>query len=248
MEMKLTFLNAGDAFAFEQGHNSALLEFDNTNLVIDFPATNRAALRKLGMDLGDVENVFITHLHEDHINGIQQFAYFNKFVTGRKPNLYIAEDLVDGLWETVRQGLLYGVGALHTIEDYFVVKTLKQEQGFVIDDIEFGIVKTKHFEGMSSYGLLAKKYFYFSGDSLVDYDFLTKIHPSVQTIFHDVHLKDINIPVHASVKDIKKLPQEIQEKIFIMHYHDEYVDKEKRERFEKEKNVQIAYALQQFVF
>ena len=78
--MKITFLGTGDMFSVEQYHNSMLAEFGGTHLVIDFPESNARALKEYGFPMTDIHNVFITHLHEDHINGVQMLGYYAQIV------------------------------------------------------------------------------------------------------------------------------------------------------------------------
>lgn len=245
--MKLTFLGVGDAFGAELGHNSVFLEFEETNLFIDFPATNRKFLRKLGKDLDVVENVFITHLHEDHINGIQQLAYYHQIMTKRKPNLYIYQGLLDDFWDTVKAGLGKTTKGRRFLDDYFNIHPIDNGK-FQIGNQIFEIARTNHVLGMDSFGLLAEPFFYFSGDSNVDEPILKFVSNKVQKIFHDCHLWDLQIDSHASLNNIKELPHYVKEKIVLMHYHDGYADEPIRLNFEKRENIQLAQKCKTYNF
>lgn len=244
--MKITFLGTGDAFGFDLRHNSAFLEFGGTNLFIDFPATNRKALRELGKELNVVENVYITHLHEDHINGIQQLAYYQEIVNAKKPNLYIHASLIDELWDTVKSGLGKTTKGRKYLENYFNIHLIEDE--FEINGQEFKLVKTNHVPEMNSYGIIAKDYFYFSGDANVDKDVLEEIGENVKTIFHDCHLWDLDIASHANLEDIKELPQEVKNKVVLMHFHDGYADESMRLKFEEREKIQLARELKAYTF
>jgi ribonuclease BN (tRNA processing enzyme) len=238
--MNLKFIGTGDAFTKSQGHNSAIFMFDNTNLMIDCPHTNYTNLASLKLGFENIENVFISHLHADHINGLETFAFFRKFATPNlpKPNLYISEELINDLWRTLRSGLEFLYDGIHVLEDYFNVKLIKEE--FMINNISFKIIKTDHMLNMLSYGLLAEDYFYFSCDSNIDTEFLIEIHNKVDYIFHDCHFHDVHIASHPSLKDIKKLSNEIINKIVLMHYDDRYTKNNIKKQFEIINNVKLA--------
>lgn len=243
--MKLTFLGTGDFLPDQSGHNSAFIEFNNTNLFIDFPATNRKGLLEIGKDLNSVENLFITHLHEDHINGIQQLAHYG-LISNKKVNLYIAEKLLDGLWLSVREGLRYSYNGDKVLEDYFNVIVIKENIAFEIAGYEFFAIPTNHIPEMVTYGLLSRPFFYYSGDSNVNGEFLEIIEDQVRMIFHDCHLWDLEIKSHASLDDIKKLNSKIKEKIVLMHYHSGYDPENLKNLFEKREKIQIARRLKPY--
>lgn len=245
--MKLIFLGTGDFLPDESGHNSAFIEFNNTNLFIDFPATNRKSLLDLGKDLNNVNNVFITHLHEDHINGLQQLAHYNTIIN-KKVNLYIAEKLLDGLWSSLKEGLRYSYNGDKVLEDYFNVIVIKENIAFEIAGQEFFAIPTNHMPEMITYGVLAQPFFYYSGDSNVDNDFLEVIKDQVQMIFHDCHLWDLEIKSHASLEDIKKLKDDIKKKIVLMHYHSGYDPDALKNTFEKRENILLARKLKEYNF
>jgi Metal-dependent hydrolases of the beta-lactamase superfamily III len=240
--MYITFLGVGDAFSIEQRHTSALINFNDfsTNLCIDFPATNRYSLRDIGKDLGNIKNIFITHLHEDHVNGIQQLAYFNEITKSAKPSLFIPEKLENGLRDILKEGLYKTSYGEKKLEDYFDVNIVKDH--FILNNKKFKIIQTNHVPNMFSYGLLGEN-FYYSGDSNIDVDFINSIKDKVDYIFHDCHLWDLEIKSHASLEDIKKLDSDIMNKIYLMHYHDGYSDESIKRNFEKRENIKLVRQL-----
>lgn len=246
--MNITFLGTGDAFSFDNRHNSAFLEFENTNLFIDFPCTNRTGLRLINKELDYVENLFITHLHEDHINGVQQLAYYKEILKKDKPNLYIYEGLLEEFWSTVRTGLEKTTKGRKTIEHYFNIYPIKNS--FKIQNQTFYLQKTDHVPEMNSFGLIVDSHFYFSGDSnvnLTDLEHIIKMY-NVKTIFHDCHLWDLDIASHASLKDIQSLPKNIRDTIILMHYHDGYYEEHQKVQLEGKESVSLVRSLHPYTF
>ncbi|UJF31881.1 MBL fold metallo-hydrolase [Paenibacillus hexagrammi] len=245
--MKLTFLGCGDGFSVLQGHNSALIQLDRTNLAIDFPESNHLSLHQLGMKLNDVRNIFITHLHEDHINGLQKLALFHRvYPAAQKPRLFVPTGLVDDLWQCLRHGLELTTRGKRVLEDYFEVVPV--ETCFEIAGVEFELVKTLHVPGMLSYGLLCKPYFYFSGDTVLDAAYLQSISGSVERIFYECHMQDDVLPSHTSLEEIKSLPADIQKKSVLMHYVDDYLEGKAREKFHSRELPRLAEPLASYHF
>jgi len=231
--MKLSFIGTGDAFT-KYGHNSAILSFGNTNLMIDCPDSNYSRI-----DYAGVENIFITHLHADHINGLEKFAYYKKYGTpgAKKTRLYIPSEIKNDLWNSLKQGLGTTTEGKKNLDDYFQV--FEVDKTFEISGQEFGIIQTKHVPNMKSYGLWAKEHFYYSGDSLVDEKLLKNLKENVKHIFHDCHLWNLKIASHASFSDLENLPDEIKEKTILMHYRDGFENEEKVGNFNLAKTRKI---------
>lgn len=102
--MKVQMLGTGSAFAKAFNNNNALFTVDGLNLLVDCGITGPKALHELGYSFNDLHAVLLTHIHADHIGGIEEYAFQMKFVYGRKPILYIADTLVETLWENSLKG------------------------------------------------------------------------------------------------------------------------------------------------
>ncbi len=245
--LRLTFLGTGDFLPNSSGHNSAFIQWNEAaRLFIDFPATNRKALNQLGYDLDIVQNLFITHLHEDHINGLQQLAHYKTILGKGKVRLYLPEDLVEGLWNSLKEGLGYSANGLKQLEDYFDLIIIRAGEEFIIEEQCFHIIRTDHIPHMISYGLLAEPYFYYSGDSKVNHVLLDSL--TVHTIFHDCHMWDLPITTHPSLMEIKALGPSLTDKIVLMHYHSGYDTEEAKLQLEEKEKIRLARPLHSYAF
>ncbi|NEW04612.1 MBL fold metallo-hydrolase [Paenibacillus sp. SYP-B3998] len=237
--MKVTFLGCGDGFSVLQGHNSAILAFNGTNLAIDFPESNHYALHQMNMTLNQIEHIFITHLHEDHMNGLQKLALFHRVYPGRtKPKLIVPIGLKEDLWQCLRHGLELTTRGKLTFEDYFDIECVDSE--FIVEGVKFELVRTLHVPDMLSYGLVCKPFFYFSGDTRFDESYIRRIADEVQTIYYECHMQDDQLPSHTSLAELLTLPETIQEKLVLMHYVDDYLEPNLREPFHAKMKVRLA--------
>src|SRR3990167_1557739 len=162
--MKLTFLGSGSAFTLgtDNYHSNMLLTNDNNeNLLIDCGSDARFSLNELGKTFHDISHVYISHLHSDHVGGLEWLALSTKFdAICDKPNLYIAETLVDKLWNNVLSGglstLQSEIASIHTYFNLFPISQFNSR--FNCIGIQFHMVQTVHiysgFTIIPSYGLI----------------------------------------------------------------------------------------------
>src|SRR5215813_8474415 len=69
--MKLTFIGTGSAFTMDNFQSNMLLEDSGKRLLIDAGGDVRFALAKVGLGAKDIDALYISHLHADHIGGIE---------------------------------------------------------------------------------------------------------------------------------------------------------------------------------
>src|SRR3989338_1169365 len=88
--MKLTILGSGTAAPMLDRNNAGyLLEIDNEKLLFDSGAGTIRRLLELKVDLFDIDNIFYTHLHNDHINDLGAIIWSNNYGGIRKRALNI---------------------------------------------------------------------------------------------------------------------------------------------------------------
>jgi ribonuclease BN (tRNA processing enzyme) len=89
--MHVQFVGCGDAFGSGGRFNTCFhLVGRQANALIDCGATSLVALNKLAIDRNDIDTIFISHFHADHIGGVPPFVLEANYVLKRDRPLTIA--------------------------------------------------------------------------------------------------------------------------------------------------------------
>lgn len=221
MTLQLQMLGTGGAFSKKYYNNNALLLTESYTLLIDCGNTAMLALHELGRSPESIDAIFISHIHGDHVGGLEEFAFYMNLIHQRKPVLYISEDLVTPLWENTLKGAM-GNGDELSINDYFEVRALQKDVTTQISEgLTFKLIQTPHMPRKSSYSLLINDHIFYSSDMTFQPNLLYKLvyEEQVTQIFHEVQLNGVG-RVHTSLQELLSLPTDIQQMIFLMHYED----------------------------
>jgi len=235
--MKLTFAGVGGAFApKEQYQTNAFFTNDRgKHLLIDCGSDARFSLAEAGVNLMDIHSVYITHLHSDHVGGLEWLGFLRFFTPKKLPLLFAADGLIHELWySTLRGGMESLQGKVATLNTYFNVNPVHPNGEFVWNRVVFKPVQTVHvvsgYKINYSYGLMidlravveedapVKKIFY-TGDTQFAPNQLMDFYKEADLIFHDCETSvGFKSGVHAHFDDLKELLVEIKKKMWLMHY------------------------------
>jgi len=217
----ITMIGTGNAFAKRFFNNNALIEHNGIKLLIDCGTTLPYALYKQHYSFDELDGVIISHIHADHIGGLETYAYQMKFQYKRKSKLYIAADLIEPLWEHSLKGGLKQSDS-DTIEDYFNVIPLYENIPHQISEgLNLTLIPTRHIPKKRSYSLLFNDSFFYSADCVFDENLLLSLHnQGVTTFYHDCQFITPGT-VHATLEELLSLPVDLQKKIKLMHYADD---------------------------
>jgi ribonuclease BN (tRNA processing enzyme) len=164
--MKIIFAGCGSAFTTEEYYQSnAIVQAPSgKRLLIDCGSDIRFSLGKLGLSAKDIDAVYVSHLHADHIGGMEYMAfvrYFTKKPDEPRPLLFCVPELMKDLWETSLRGGLESIETkVMNITDYFECQPVPINSSFIWEDILFTPVQTVHimsgYKITNSYGLMIK--------------------------------------------------------------------------------------------
>jgi len=125
--MKLTILGSGTAApSLERSNAAYLLEIDRFKFLLDSGAGTIRRLLEVKADLFDIDYIFYTHLHNDHINDLGAIIWSNNYGLKRKKSLN-----------------LYGPKGLKKYYKILVNKLLKPHK--IYFDVNIQELKNSHF-------------------------------------------------------------------------------------------------------
>jgi len=241
--MKLTFLGTGAAFTVGDGnyHSNMVLESDShKKLLIDCGTDVRLSIYEQSIPVRDLEDVYISHLHADHMGGLEWLAFTSKYSPqgSYKATLHLSHDLVEDLWNrALSAGLNPSKDPNIDLSTYFKIDEIPYNT-FQWEGVNLHLVPTRHVVShswhMPCYGLwfLANgKRVLITGDTQFDLEGMSKFYDQSDIIFHDCETQINMSGVHAHYIQLKELDSQIKSKMWLYHYQPGPLPDAKKEGF-----------------
>jgi ribonuclease BN (tRNA processing enzyme) len=214
----------------------------DTHLVVDFGQYAPLALAILArLQVSDLHNFMPTHSHADHVGSFENVALTGRYITKRKPKVIVTKDYQEILWsKSLAGGLEWNEEVPETrrkmtFEDYYEPTRPVWKPGMsretmevTVGEIQLELFRTKHVpsdvpgwaESFFSIGFyLPKEQVFVSMDTRFDPDLVMHYADrGAKTFFHDVQFFPEG--VHAELKNLRTLPPEVKERMYLMHYSD----------------------------
>lgn len=250
-DLELFFIGTGSAFAKTLNQTNFIIIKGDTHIMVDFGMTGPRALNQTaGLDTTDINTILPTHSHSDHVGGIEALVLMNRYIGTRflnkpKITMVINDDYQKILWNHTLQGGLElnevgeNIPDKLKFTDYFNVvhpelKNSHPREIFELDyhGIHLELFRTNHIPEQArswgasffSYGLFIDNRVFISGDTQLDIDLINLYYDRSEVMFHDVQF--FSGGVHASLEDLKSLPEHIKKKMYLTHYSDEWKEKD----------------------
>lgn len=228
-KMRIKFLGSGSAFTVGDNnyHSNILIEKNGRRLLLDCGGDIRFSLHEAGLRMSDIDEIYVSHLHSDHVGGLEYAAFFTYFIPNRpKTTIHLSRNIVSDLWtKTLSGGLSSIEGQVMTIEDYFNINPIKNNGNFSFEGTNFQLVQVVHimngFSIVPSFGLIfeegGKKVFWTSDTQFAPAQ-INKFYQMADIIFHDCETAPYKSGVHSHYSDLKTLPDDIRKKMWLYHY------------------------------
>ncbi len=212
----LKFLGVGSCFNTKLGNTSAYYIEDDKLTLFDCGESifERIVNKDLLKGIKQVD-IYITHLHSDHVGSLPSLIFYLHFIKGIKPTIWFPnEDIVKWL----------ELG--NVPEELYDYMTAFDNKKYLY------VVKQKHTIVKSAFGYVIKlndKWIYYSGDTSY-FNLSLKRAPNgfywvdkdiiISFIYHDVtrYMNDAHANIHPL---IKMFPEAVRKNVTLMHFDDE---------------------------
>lgn len=227
MLMTLQFAGVGSAFTTQDyWQSNMVVQSQGQRMLIDCGSDARFSLAELGYKYKDFEAVYISHLHADHIGGLEWLGFCTYFDPNcQRPTLYIVEDLIDDLWGSLKAGMQSHEGKVLTLSSFFDVQPIRMNDSFTFGGAAFTPVQTVHimngFRIVPSYGLFIEhnsRKTFLTTDTQFCPRQIEKFYEMADRIFQDCETAPYKSGVHAHYSDLQTLDPKIREKMWLYHY------------------------------
>lgn len=229
--MKLIFLGSGSAFTIGADNfqsNMLLVSEQGNKLLIDCGSDIRFSLHAVGLSYLDITDIYISHLHADHVGGLEYVGFSTKFDSKcNKPNLHLSKELAGQLWENTLSGGMRSIeGDIADLDTFFEVHKIEHKGYFTWEGTQFNLVKATHVNNgyfiMPSYGLFFEvdgiKVF-LTTDTQLCLNELGEFYKQADIIFHDCGTSEFSSgKIHAHYNELLTLPKKIRKKMWLYHY------------------------------
>ncbi|MBF0286427.1 MAG: MBL fold metallo-hydrolase [SAR324 cluster bacterium] len=238
--IKITFLGVGSAFTRKNSTSSILIESGNIKMLVDCGVPVLQSIAEYGITLDQITHVFVTHLHADHIGGMEQIALQSRFTHQHRIKLLTTDTLLERLWECSLKGGLEFVELTPNDEtpqklaDYFECIPIQANCWFPVEEgepLQLYARINDHVLNLETYGLEIsenpterEKSILFTSDTRLDKDLLARCVTTCKYLLHDCQLfnsgEDNKFGVHTSYQELLQLPQNIREHLWLYHFGD----------------------------
>jgi len=227
-QFSMTFLGVGSGLTPEFGNNNVLVEGQDPDAVLLIDCGYTTPPKLLDMKrLSEVKHILITHVHADHVGGLEVVGHLSRFITQQRPHLYVHESLLDELWDgSLRGGMSRtqnreGEPAMLALADFFEVHVLHERAPVIaIAGLpEITLQPTLHVKGKPAFSVFLGDRVYYSSDTQLLPPGEGLSGAPLEAIFQDCQLVGGSSNVHTPLEQLaRELPPERKRITHLMHY------------------------------
>jgi len=226
---EVVVLGVGDTFSEKHHPSALLLTCDGFQLAIDCPDMYRSVLRAAAdrsgrpLALSDIDHVLITHVHGDHMNGLEGVAFYKHFVEGRPLQLVTSPEVRAVVWDQRLQASMSSLWNGQqlmpmTFDHYFHHHPLPWTSDLTVGPFRITARRTVHHVPTSA--LLVEacgRTLGYSADTAFDPDLIDFLSPA-DLIIHETNLG----PAHTPYPSLAALPAQLRTRMRLIHYPDAF--------------------------
>lgn len=219
--MNIFILGVGDAFSVKHYNTCFIVQSETGfNIGIECPHPYLKILSEIKIKNEDIptidmiDNFVITHLHADHCSGLETIGFYKKFIEKKTVGINMAWSDLEKFCPMIEPGMGSTIanGKLIKSFPFTFFNPLMNEIGpFTIESHP-----TLHYT--PSRALIIRegdKAIGFSGDTAFNHELIEWL-AQADLILHEVG----PAPGHTPLEELAKLPQNIRDKIILIHYSD----------------------------
>ena len=208
--------------------SNMMLTADNgRRLLIDCGSDVRWSLAKQGLSHLDITDIYISHLHADHIGGLEYVGFQTKFDPRcERPRLFVEASLAAPLWNRALRGGMGIISGTETeLDTSFEVHAVTANKPFEWEGVRLEPVAAVHVSSpratVYSYGLLIERdghRTFLTTDTQFTPGRLAPYYASADLIFHDCETGSARTGVHPNYDDLVQLPAYVRAKTWLYGY------------------------------
>jgi ribonuclease BN (tRNA processing enzyme) len=226
--MRFVPLGVGDAFSSLHYSSALAIEQGGELVLVDCPHPILKMLREAGaraqVDLAPerIAAVILTHLHADHVSGLESLTYHARFVLGRRLRIAAHANVLARLWEHLAPGMDHLVvgGQPRRLgrDDYLDVTPLADQGPVQVGPLAVECRPTLHHIPTTALRLAAGgRRLGYSADTYFDPGLIAWLAEA------DLIVHETGVGIHTHHEHLAALPAELRARMRLCHYPDGFV-------------------------
>jgi ribonuclease BN (tRNA processing enzyme) len=227
---EVVVIGVGDTFTSRHSTSALLLQCGGFSLAIDCPDRYRSVLRAAAgtsgrsLALEAIDHFLITHLHGDHMNGLEGVAWYKHFAEHKRLKLVASPEVCGTIWDSRLVGSmsrLWNGSEFRSMgfADYFDPVVLPWDKPTAVGPFEIATYRTQHHIATTALLVTAGGVrFGYSADTAFD-PTLIEFLSAADVIVHETNLG----PAHTPYEQLAALPEGVRRRMHLIHFPDEMV-------------------------
>ncbi len=232
----IQFVGSGNAWSKPpvNYNTNAVVRANGHAWLIDCGLLCPLALKDFGISQSEIEGIFISHLHGDHVLGLEELLFVRYYAYAGRHILWIPRDFLTAeatkngthIWNNCLQAAMgstpENADTPLSLHDFADIHEVIPDIPCSIFGVECQIFKTLHAGNRPSFGITLNRRVAYTADCTFSLERIeTLLNSGIETIFHETFFAPL-FPgcIHTSFEELAELPRTVAEHIILMHYSD----------------------------